>query len=130
MAPLAQGSSSPPVCSFIFDLRSIPSISSVFLGCQRPITAFAQALLKQSYLPIMSLLIIRLSRLVYSGTMMKYASLTKDNDGEGLRVSVFQKASWIQSQESRLKRLSRRLWPYPNQVCRDGRTNTKIQSFL
>lgn len=56
----------------------------------------------------MSLLIIRLSSLVCSGTMMKYASLTKDNDGEGLRVSVFQKASWIESQKSRLKRLSRR----------------------
>lgn len=64
----------------------------------------------------MSLLIIRLSRLVYSATMMKYASLTKDNDGEGLRVSVFQKASRIESQKSRLKRHSRQI-PKSNLFC-------------
>lgn len=64
----------------------------------------------------MSLLIIRLSRLVYSATMMKYASLTKDNDGEGLRVSVFQKSKPDRKPEKQTKKAFQ--------------TNTKIQSFL
>lgn len=77
----------------------------------------------------MSPLIIRLSRLVYSGTMMKYASLIKDNDAEGLRVSVFQKASWIESQKRRIKRLSRRSGLIPIRFARMGGQIPKSNLF-
>lgn len=55
---------------------------------------------KHSYLPIAPLPIMRLSRLVYSGTMMKYASLRKDNDGEGWEMD--------RKPETQTKRLYRR----------------------
>lgn len=93
IASPAQDISAPPsVCSFTFYLRSIPSVSPVLVGCQKPITAFTQTALKQHLSPITSLLIMRLSRLVYSGTMMKYTSLRQDNEGEGWEGVCFPKS--------------------------------------
>lgn len=72
----AQDISAPlSVCRFVFYLRSIPSISPALVGSHKAICAFTQAPLKRCLSPITSLLIMRLSRIVHSGTMMKYTSL-------------------------------------------------------
>lgn len=59
-----------------------------------------------------SLLVMRRSRRVYSGTMMKHTSLRQDREdggvgwgGGGWRASGSQKARWIESLESGQKRL-------------------------